>query len=106
MKCRNVQDDVKTRKFSLAWDQSTRCPEGGVGGIRHRGDVSSRQAFIRNVRTCRPDAKGEGQAVTNGKAQSTDAGRRDGATRSRGEGAVMALDRRGCVVQSDRMVNR
>lgn len=99
MKCRNVNDDVKTGTFSLARDQLKRSPEGGFGGIRHRGDVSYGQAFIRNVRTCCPDVKGDSQVVTNGKAQSTEAGRRGGATRSRDEGAVMALDRRGCVVQ-------
>ena len=31
--------------------------------------------------------------------ESTEAGHRDGATRSRDEGSVMELDRRGCVVQ-------
>ena len=32
------------------------------------------------------------------KNESTDAGHRDGAARSREEGSVMELDRRGCVV--------
>jgi hypothetical protein len=32
------------------------------------------------------------------KGESTDAGHRGGAVRSRGEGSVMELDRRGCVV--------
>src|SRR3982751_3132298 len=99
MKYRNVLDDVKTGTFSLAREQSQRSPEGGCDGIRYRGDVSYGQAFIRNVRTCCLDVKGDSQAVETGKAQSTNAGRRDGATRSRVEGAVMAPDRRGCVVQ-------
>jgi hypothetical protein len=33
------------------------------------------------------------------KGESTDAGHRGGAVRSREEGSVMGLDRRGCVVQ-------
>ena len=50
-----------------------------------------------NVGTCRPDAKGALSARRH-ERQSTDAGHRDGTTRSRVEGAVMALDRRGGVV--------
>ena len=57
------------------------------------------QALLRNVGTCRPDAKGGAQAGGPRKSQSTDAGHRGGATRSSGEGAVMARERRGCVVQ-------
>lgn len=56
------------------------------------------QALIRNVGTCRPDAKGEVQADSIRKSESTDAGHRGGAVRSRGEGTVMGLDRRGSVV--------
>jgi hypothetical protein len=57
------------------------------------------QALVRNVGTCRPDVKGEAQADSLRKGQSTDAGHRDGVVRSRGEGSVMELDRRGDVVQ-------
>src|SRR6267154_4330328 len=45
------------------------------------------------------DAKGEIASGSNREGQSTDAKYRDGAARSRDEGAVMGLDRRGCVVQ-------
>jgi hypothetical protein len=45
------------------------------------------------------DAKGEIASGSNREDQSTDAGHRDGAVRSRDEGPVMGLDRRGCVVQ-------
>jgi hypothetical protein len=34
-----------------------KCPVG----TRHRGGVKLDQALARNVRTCRPDAKGEAQ---------------------------------------------
>ena len=56
------------------------------------------QALVRNVGTCRPDAKGEAQADSLRKDESTDAGHRDGVVRSRVEGPVMGLDRRGDVV--------
>ena len=45
------------------------------------------------------DAKGEIASGSNREDQSTDAEHRDGAVRSRDEGPVMGLDRRGCVVQ-------
>jgi hypothetical protein len=57
------------------------------------------QALVRNVGTCRPDAKGEVQAGCNRKDESTDAGHRGGAARSRGEDPVMGLDQRGDVVR-------
>lgn len=56
------------------------------------------QALVRNVGTCRPDAKGDIQAVSRRKDQSTNAGHRGGNARSREEGIVMALDRRGVVI--------
>ena len=34
-------------------------PAAGLGGIRHRGGVNRDQALVRNVGTCRLDAKGE-----------------------------------------------
>ena len=57
------------------------------------------QALIRNVRTCRPDAKGETQMDRLHESQSTNAGHRDGAGCSRGEGPVMGLDQRASIVQ-------
>ena len=64
------------------------------------------QALLWNVGTCRPDAKGEAQMRGPHKGESTDAGHRDGAVRSREEGSVMELDRRGCVVQPYLEVNQ
>src|SRR6478752_6489938 len=52
------------------------------------------------------DAKGEITSGSNREDQSTDAGRRGGAARSRDEGSVMELDRRGCVVQPRPWANR
>ena len=56
------------------------------------------QALARNVRTCRPDAKGDVQADSICKGLSTDAWHRGGAVCSRAEGSVMELDRRGGIV--------
>ena len=92
-------DDVETGGKSLTRDESGGSPDCCPGGIRHRGGVTPGQAFARNVGTCRPDAKGDIQAGGPREDESTDAGHRGGAARSREEGSVMELDRRGCVVQ-------
>ena len=39
------------------------------------------------------------------KSESTEAGHRGGATRSSGEGSVMELERRGCIVRLYRLIN-
>ncbi len=57
------------------------------------------QASVRNLGTCRPDAKGEIQVEGLHKDESTDAGHRDGDVRSRDEGPVMGLDRRAVIVR-------
>lgn len=56
------------------------------GGGRRKDGMSFEQAVVRNVRTCRPDAKGETQVGSPYKSESTDAGHGDGATRSSNEG--------------------
>ena len=61
--------------------------------------MTSVQALVRNVGTCRPDVKGEIRANIICKDESTDAGHRGGVTRSRVENSVMEWDRRGDVVQ-------
>lgn len=73
-------------------------PADGPFGIRHKGGVTLTQASVRNLGTCRPDAKGEIQAEGLRKDESTDAGHRGGDVRSRVEGPVMGLDRRGVIV--------
>jgi len=77
------------------WGKLADCPIG----IRHEGGVTLIQALVRNVGTCRPDAKGEAQADSIRKSERTEAGHRGGVTRSRVEGLVMGLDRRGGVVR-------
>ncbi|TAN58042.1 MAG: hypothetical protein EPN26_01945 [Rhodospirillales bacterium] len=68
--------------------------------------MNSDQALSRNAGTCGPDAKGEIREGSPLKDESTDAGRRGGASRSREESPVMGPDRRGCIVQPDRGINR
>ena len=100
MTCRNVLNRRRNRDLdfcpaSKGWEMPADCPTG----VRHEGDVTSRQASVRNTGTCRPDAKGETQAVSHRKGLSTDAGHRGGDVRSRVEGPVMGLDRRGVVTR-------
>ena len=57
------------------------------------------RASMRNVRTCRSDVKGAGQAGSPCKTLSTKAEHRGGVARSSEEGSVMGLERRGGLVQ-------
>jgi len=100
MTCRNVfhrrrNRDLDVYPASKGWEVPADCPTG----VRHEGGVTLRQAPIRNTGTCRPDVKGEIQAVSHREGPSTDAGHRGGGARSRKEGLVMGLDRRGAVIR-------
>jgi hypothetical protein len=99
MKCRKRMDDVETGRMSLTREKFGGWPDCCPDDIRHEGGVTLHLALARNVGTCRPDEKGEIQAGGPREDESTEAGHRDGATRSRDEGSVIGLDRRGCVVQ-------
>jgi hypothetical protein len=63
MTCRNASDDVETGGAKFSRDELGGCPEDCPSGIRHVGGAKPDQALVRNVRTCRPDAKGETQAA-------------------------------------------
>jgi hypothetical protein len=107
MTCRNSLDDVETRGMVVAPGRSAGgVLEPGPRGIRLGGDVNSDQALLWNAGTCHPDVKGDVQAGDPRKGQSTDAGHRGGAVRSREEGSVMGLDRRGCGMQPKQAANR
>jgi Rhodopirellula transposase DDE domain len=106
MTCRNSIGDVKTGGAIFSRDQFGGGPEACPSGIRHVGGAKPDQALVWNVRTCRPDAKGRSPSGENHKDQSTNAGHRGGAVRSRAEGSVMGLDRRDCVVQPRPGANR
>jgi len=56
-------------------------PVDGLSGVRHEGGVTPAQASMRNIGTCRRDAKGEAQAGAPCKSLSTDARRRGGVVR-------------------------
>ena len=74
-------------------------PDDGPTGVRHGGGVTVTLASMRNVRTCRSDVKGAGQAGSPCKTLSTKAEHRGGVARSSEEGSVMELERRGGLVQ-------
>ena len=59
MRCRKVENDVKTGGLSILQDKSRGKPVYCLGGIRHRSSANLIRAFVRNVGTCRPDVKGE-----------------------------------------------
>jgi hypothetical protein len=99
--CRNVSNRRRNRDLdfypaSKGWERPAYCPTG----VRHEGGVTLGRASIRNTGTCRSDVKGETQAVHHRKGPSTDAEHRGGDARSRDEGPVMGLDRRGVVIRS------
>src|SRR5215510_13510645 len=99
MTCRKRIDDVETGGKLLTRDKSGGCPDCGPDGIRHEGGVTLNQALVRNVGTCRLDAKGEVQMGGPHEDESTDAGHRGRAARSSDEGSVMELERRGCAAR-------
>jgi len=61
MKCRNAFRRRRNRGLisvpGQGWGKPAYCPTG----VRHVGGVTLIQALVRNVGTCRPDAKGETQ---------------------------------------------
>ena len=63
MTCRKRMDVTETRLHRLAWDEARQVPADCPSGDRHEDGVSPGQAFVRNVGTCRLDAKGDLQVV-------------------------------------------
>ena len=105
MMCRKTERDVETGIETLSREAGGGGPVYGSTGVRHEGGVTVIQAWVRNVGPCRSDAKGDAQAGSPRKGQSTDAGHRDGVARSREEGSVMGPDRRGVFVRRYRASN-
>ena len=100
MTCRYVSHRRRKRDLDLYpvskdWESPAYCPIG----VRHEGGVTLGRASIRNTGTCRSDVKGEIQTVSRREDLSTDAKHRGGDVRSRDEGLVMRLDRRGVVIR-------
>ena len=63
MTCRKRIDVTETRLQRLAWDETRQVPADCPSGDRHEDGVSPAQALVRNVGTCRLDAKGDLQVV-------------------------------------------
>src|SRR5579862_7407028 len=100
MNGRNSTDDVRTGDGGHAGRSGGGDLKSGPCGVRLEGGVNLDQALSWNVGTCRFDVKGVSRASDPRQALSTDAKHRGRTARSRGEGAVMALDRRGCGVHA------
>ena len=95
MKCRKRKDDVRTGDGGRPGISVGGALKPGPRGIRLEGSVNLVQAFVWNGRTCRSVAKGEGQAVNPARSRVPITGHRGRTARSRDEGSVMELDRRG-----------
>lgn len=106
MNCRKRIVDVKTRGDADSGISAGGVLKTGPCGVRLEGGVNLDQALVWNRRTCRSDVKGDGRAGGPREAQRTDAGHRGRMARSRDEGSVMALDRRGHGVQLLAAANR
>ena len=84
--------------MATTYSLAMRCP------VCRRRD--SHSGFRTELENLIGDVKRKGTSGSNREDQSTDAERRGGAARSRDEGSVMELDRRGCVVQPRPWANR
>ena len=98
MRYRNIQDDVKTGFLDLTRDKSGGKPAYCPVGIRYRDGMSCMEALSRNVGTCTKMLR-ENFKQRPCKNESTDALYRDRLARSSEEVAVMAMERRGQLIQ-------
>ena len=80
-------------------------PAYGPDGVRHRGSAILFQALTLNCGNLRRRWEAKGTSPK-GEADSSDAPPRDGAARSSVETAVMAVERRGGVIQQAWKINR
>lgn len=106
MICRNRIVDVRTGGGGRSGINASGALKPGLRGVRLHGGVNPIQALVRNVRTCRLDAKEPVRGGGPGEDPCSDARHRGRVARSRVEGAVMALDRRGGDILSVYEVNR
>ena len=72
-RCRRVEipiDGVETGGGAVPRDEGRGEPANARStGVRHEGGVNKDQASVRNVRTCRPDVKGEAQVADTTRAR-------------------------------------
>lgn len=85
MTCRKAVLQCRNRGEVVIRERVQQTPEFRLDDTRHKGGVSLDRARVRNVRTCRSDAKGRAQVDSLHERASTDAEHRDGATRSSDE---------------------
>jgi hypothetical protein len=63
LKCRNEIRRCRNRGLAMPSGSARGEPGACPSGIRHIGGAKLNQALVRNVRTCRSDAKGDIQAA-------------------------------------------
>ena len=106
MTCRNCIVDVRTGGGGRPGMSLGGALKSGPCDIRLESGVTLIQALARNVRTCRlVGTPARVESVVPAR-RGADARHRDGATRSREEGAVIAPDRRGSGIQPWSTVNQ
>ncbi len=76
---RKIEHDVETGIETLSRERGGGGPVDRSTGVRHEGGVILIQAWLRNVGTCRFDAKGDAQVGCPHKRLRTEAGHRGGA---------------------------
>ena len=69
MTCRNSLKSRRNRGGAVTRDEGRGEPDEYSTGVRHEGGVNVDQASLRNVGTCRPDAKGEAQVAETASAR-------------------------------------
>jgi hypothetical protein len=106
MNCRNSIVENRTGTGGRSGMNAGGALKPGLCVLRLEGGVTPVQALAWNVGTCRLNAKVRFQVGAPGEDPGTNARHRDRVVRSRVEGAVMALDRRGGDIASDVVVNR
>ena len=104
MTCRKANQLTSKPGSVVDPGQVQTLPVYGLNGVRCRGCMNLSQALLRNVGTCWFNTKG--REFTQCVFASTNVNQRGGATRSSDEVAVMAVERRGCVIQSRLVVNQ
>jgi hypothetical protein len=106
MNCRNSIVENRTGTGGRPGINAGGALKPGLRVLRLEGGVTPVQALVWNVGTCRLDAKVRFRVGAPGKDPGTDARHRDRVVRSRVEGAVMVLDRRGGDIESNVLANR
>ena len=106
MTCRKANQLTSKPDSVIDPGQIQTLPVYGLGGVRRRDCMSLIQALWRNVGTCRLNVKRREVAGNLSNFASINVNRRDGAIRSSEEAAVMAVERRDCVIEPNLVVNQ